>query len=407
MYVRQSLFITFIAACPPGMVFCCCADPRNVCRGHHRDAAGRVTDTGCGRVPGAAGVCQPDANHTGPGRCALFPLIILFTGRLNRRYLLMILMLLLMVANICAATATHFSVLVAARIIVGLSIGGIWAIAGGIAVRLVDSQHVALATSLIFAGVAAASVLGIPARVILGEWVGWRGVFGIMSLFSLAVLLLMLNLPSLPPVQAPAVRDFLTQLRRPVIRTGLLITLLLVTAHFMAFTFVRPILQRDPQLQAHELSGLLALYGIAGIAGNFVLGLLSGRHLFRAVFCITGGIALSLAGLLLLPAVPASHIIILTLWGMAYGGVSVTLMNWMIRYSAQAIEITRSLYIAFFNTGIAAGSAAGGMMVSAFSLQENVIAALICAAIVLILICGFVIRLYRPGRHRQANLDQV
>lgn len=223
------------------------------------------------------------------------PLIILFTGRLNRRYLLMILMLLLMVANICAATATHFSVLVAARIIVGLSIGGIWAIAGGIAVRLVDSRHVALATSLIF----------------------------------------------------------------------------------------------------------------AGVAGNFVLGLLSGRHLFRAVFCITGGIALSLAGLLLLPAVPASHIIILTLWGMAYGGVSVTLMNWMIRYSAQAIEITGSLYIAFFNTGIAAGSAAGGMMVSAFSLQENVIAALICAAIVLILICGFVIRLYRPGRHRQANLDQV
>ena len=68
------------------------------------------------------------------------PLIILFTGRLNRRYLLMILMLLLMAANICAATATHFSVLVAARIIVGLSIGGIWAIAGGIAVRLVDSR---------------------------------------------------------------------------------------------------------------------------------------------------------------------------------------------------------------------------------------------------------------------------
>lgn len=335
------------------------------------------------------------------------PLIILFTGRLNRRYLLMILMLLLMVANICAATATHFSVLVAARIIVGLSIGGIWAIAGGIAVRLVDSRHVALATSLIFAGVAAASVVGIPAGVILGEWVGWRGVFGIMSLFSLAVLLLMLNLPSLPPVQAPVVRDFLTQLRRPVILTGLLITLLLVTAHFMAFTFVRPILQQNPQLQAHELSGLLALYGIAGIAGNFVLGLLSSHHLFRAVFCITGGIALSLTGLLLLPAVPASHIIILMLWGMAYGGVSVTLMNWMIRYSAQAIEITGSLYIAFFNTGIAAGSAAGGMMVSAFSLQENVIAALICAAIVLILICGFVIRLYRPGRHRQANLDQV
>lgn len=134
---------------------------------------------------------------------------------------------------------------------------------------------------------------------------------------------------------------------RPAVRTGLLITLLLVTAHFMAFTFIRPVLQRDPQLQAHELSGLLALYGIAGIAGNFILGLLSGRHLFSAIFCITGGITLSLAGLLLLPAIPVFHIIILTLWGVVYGGVSVTLMNWMIRYSAQAIEITGALYIAF------------------------------------------------------------
>ena len=73
MYVRQSLFITFIAASPPGMVFRCCADSRNLCCGDYGNAAGRVTDTGCGRVPGATGVCQPDANHTSPGRCALFP----------------------------------------------------------------------------------------------------------------------------------------------------------------------------------------------------------------------------------------------------------------------------------------------------------------------------------------------
>lgn len=36
------------------------------------------------------------------------PLIILFTGRLNRRWLLMLLMAFLMAANICAATASHF-----------------------------------------------------------------------------------------------------------------------------------------------------------------------------------------------------------------------------------------------------------------------------------------------------------
>lgn len=82
-------------------------------------------------------------------------------------------------------------------------------------------------------------------------------------------------------------------------------------------------------------------------------------------------------------------------------------MNWMIRYSAQVIEITGSLYIAFFNTGIAAGSAAGGIIVSVFSLQENIMAALACSAMVLILVSGFVTRLYRTGRDRQTNLNQV
>lgn len=321
------------------------------------------------------------------------PLVILFAGRLNRRALLMILMALLMLANISAALAVHFYVLIAARIIVGLSIGGIWAIAGGIAVRLLPPRSVAAATSLIFGGVAAASVLGIPAGIMLGELTGWRGVFTIMSAFSLAILLFqMVCLPSLPCTQAPAVSRFITQLRRQVIRTGLFITLLLVTGHFMVFTFIRPLLHEDPQLQSRYLSGLLALYGIAGIAGNFLFGLLAGRHLYRAVFCIITGMTLTLAGMLFLPPVMAARIPLIILWGLTYGGVSVVLMTWMIRFSAPDIEITGSLYIAFFNAGIAAGSAAGGAFVSASALQGDIRAALSCLFAALLLTIIFILR---------------
>lgn len=321
------------------------------------------------------------------------PLVILFAGRLNRRALLMILTALLMLANISAALAVHFYVLVATRVIVGLSIGGIWAIAGGIAVRLLPVRSVTAATSLIFGGVAAASVLGIPAGIMLGELTGWRGVFIIMSAFSLVILLLqMVCLPSLPCTHAPAVSRFITQWRRPVIRTGLFITLLLVTGHFMVFTFIRPLLHEDPQLHPQNLSGLLALYGIAGIAGNFLFGLLAGRHLYRAVFGIITGIVLTLAGLLFLTPAMTTRLPLIILWGLTYGGVSVVLMTWMIRFSAPDIEITGALYIAFFNAGIAAGSAAGGMLVSAFSLQGDIRVALGCVFATLLLTAVFIIR---------------
>lgn len=61
----------------------------------------------------------------------------------------------------------------------------------------------------------------------------------------------------------------------------------------------------------------------------------------------------------------------MVLWGIAYGGVSVTLMTWMMRYSAHNIEATSSLYIAFFNSGIALGSALGGVFVSLYGLIGN------------------------------------
>ena len=50
----------------------------------------------------------------------------------------------------------------------GLCIGGIWSIAGGLAGRLAPPAAVALATSVIFGGVAVASVLGVPLGAAIG-----------------------------------------------------------------------------------------------------------------------------------------------------------------------------------------------------------------------------------------------
>ncbi|MEG1680452.1 MAG: MFS transporter, partial [Stenotrophomonas sp.] len=100
---------------------------------------------------------------------ALFaPLVVLAAGGINRRYILCALLALLAAANAASALAPSMHWMLAARLLVGLCMGGIWAIAGGLAMRLVSAQRVGLATSIIFGGVAAASVLGVP----LGAWVG-------------------------------------------------------------------------------------------------------------------------------------------------------------------------------------------------------------------------------------------
>lgn len=63
--------------------------------------------------------------------------------------------------------------------------GGIWAIAGGLAARLVPENAISLATSIIFGGVAAASVLGVP----IGTFIALTGTLWLACGLAVAALI--------------------------------------------------------------------------------------------------------------------------------------------------------------------------------------------------------------------------
>lgn len=300
------------------------------------------------------------------------PLIVLFTRSVDRKTLLLIGALLLTLCNLVAALTPYYWLLLISRLFVGVCIGIIWALAGVLVPRLVAAPAVALATSLVFGGVAAASVLGVPFGVLMGEWLGWRAAFASMSFISLLLFLsLLMQLPALPAMVSPTFKTFITEIKRPIIMNGLLITLLIVSGHFMAFTYIRALLSNNDLISVDLLGGLLLIYGLAGIVGNFLFGLTANKHLNFAVVMIASGLILSLGAYIFFPLSVWMALSIMVLWGIAYGGVSVTLMTWMMRYSAHNIEATSSLYIAFFNSGIALGSALGGVFVSLYGLIGN------------------------------------
>ncbi|ENM2493380.1 MFS transporter [Serratia marcescens] len=304
---------------------------------------------------------------------ALFaPLVVLGARRTDRRSLLIVFLLLLIAANLLAAAATSMALLFAARILLGFCIGGIWAIAGGLAERLVPPASVGLALSVIFGGVAAASVLGVPLGVFLGEALGWRMAFlAVAVLAALTLLLLLCVLPPLPVTQAVSWRSFTAQRANRRLRLGLLLTFLLVAGHFMAYTFVRPLLQTVAGIESRWVGALLFAYGVAGIVGNFIAGQAAAKRLRRTLALIALGLALAVLLLPLLGRAPLSGGAFLLLWGIAYGGVSVSLMAWMLKAAPNAVEVASSLYIALFNLAISCGSLAGGLVVDAGGLTIN------------------------------------
>ena len=317
------------------------------------------------------------------------PLVVIGARGIDRRRILCGLLLLLALANLGSALAPGMAAFLAARVLVGVCIGGIWAVAGGLAGRLVPAASIGLATAVIFGGVAVASVLGVPLGALIGNLAGWRSAFGAMAALSAAVLLLAaLALPPLPVAQSVTARQLADQWRNPGLRRGLFITLFLVAGHFMAYTFVRPVLQTMAGFAADWIGPLLFAYGVAGIAGNFLAGGAAARRLRATLLAIVSGLLATLALLPWLGDMRGAAAALLLLWGLSYGGVSVALQTCVMQAARGAVEAATSLFVGVFNLAIALGALAGGASVDHWGLPATLLAAAACMLAALAAVAG-------------------
>ncbi|WP_206305906.1 MFS transporter [Streptomyces sp. RFCAC02] len=298
------------------------------------------------------------------------PVVPVLVGGMDRRLLLLGLMGLMTLANVASALAPGFAVLVASRVLVGVAIGGFWAVASGLAVRLVTPAHVPRATAVVFGGVGAANVFGVPVGTLLGDLTGWRVAFASLSALALVALLALLAV--LPPLAAtrPVRPRFLAeQFRNPGVRVGILATLLVVTGHFAAYTFVSPVLQDLAGIDERFVGPLLFGFGLAGMAGNFLAGAALARSPYRTALAVAVALAVAIPLYPLLGRGPVGGAVLLIVWGLAFGGVSVSLQTWMIRTAPQAVEAASALWVAVFNLSIGLGALLGGLIIDSFAVE--------------------------------------
>lgn len=294
------------------------------------------------------------------------PAVPLAVGRLDRRISVAGLMVLLAAANAVSALATSLAVLLTARVLVGVALGGVWALAASLAVRLVPARSVSTALSAVFGGIGIASVLAVPAGTMLGELAGWRAAFGAAcGLALLVTAALALLLPPLPPEKPVLPRELLRLLGNPKVRTGLAFLVLVVTGHFAAYTYVRPVLENVSGIAPALIGLVLLAYGVAGVAGNFAAGALAPRRPRGVLLTLSAGIAAATALLAAAGGATPLALTVLLLWGLAYGGLSVSTQAWMLASAPESREPVGALFASVFNAAIALGAFTGGRAVDA------------------------------------------
>lgn len=314
-----------------------------------------------GVSPGAAGQTVTATALVG---AVAAPAIPLLTRRFDRRAVLLALTALLVLSNALAATAASLPVLLTARVMLGVALGGFWSMAAALAMRLVPEHLFARAMSLILTGVSVATVCAAPVGAWMGELWGWRSAFfaaGAVSLLAIAVQ--GATLPALPPRDNPSLRVLAQLLSRPGVRVALLAVLLVISGHFAGFTYVRPLMEDVAHLSVGAVSAVLLGYGIGGFFGNFAGGFIAERSERHAIV-FGGALIAALAGGLLLAGQSAIvTAVAVVLWGFAFGAFPVGFQAWIVRAAPDQAEGAGGLLVAAFQIAIASGAIGGGLLV--------------------------------------------
>jgi len=237
---------------------------------------------------------------------------MLLTSQVERRKLLIGLFVLFIASHVLSFLAWNFTVLVISRIGIAFAHAIFWSITASLAIRLAPAGKRAQALSLLATGTALAMVLGLPLGRIVGQLFGWRTTFFIIGLGALFTLLCLIKLlPKLPSEHSGSLKSLPLLMRRPALMSLYLLTVVVVTAHYTAYSYIEPFVQTVAGFSASFATVLLLLLGGAGIIGSLLFGKLGNRH---ASLLVSSAIGLLLACLLLL--LPASSPGF-SIWGLA------------------------------------------------------------------------------------------
>lgn len=310
-----------------------------------------------------------------PGVMAAFaaPLLPVAMKQLDRRYVLILLTFIMVIANTITAFSDNFTLLLLSRLVLGISIGGFWATAIALSGKLAPkSLPIAKATAVVMAGVTLATVLGVPIGTWLSEFYGWRSAFAITAVIGFIVLVLqVVFLPPLRPDAAIHLRDLAALLRIPKARSGMLIVLLIGLAHFCAYSYLAPFFKHIAGFDGTTIGMLLLLYGIAGVFGNAFAGY-SGNLNIRYTLAFVGiCFAIVFFGFPVFAIHETGAFILTALWGFAFGAFPTSANIWMFVHAPQAVEKGMPLFVGLFQVMIASGSLLGGFVVDHFN--ENIL----------------------------------
>ena len=286
--------------------------------------------------------------------------LTLATSWLDRRRLFLGLLSVVSLANILAALSPDYAVLALMRVVTALTHGVFWSILASLATRIAPEMPASRALAWAFGGISLAIVAGVPSAAAIGQWAGWRTAFGAFALLGFAVIAL--GAWRLPALKAEVRHAGGTWPRgNGRLTVAVLVTGLIVAAHFCGYTYIVPLLGRVAGVPSASIPMLLFLFGGAGAAGTVLAGWIGCRPTILALLAAIGIVA-GEAVMALASPFPLFAWLSMLLWGASVSVLIIGLQGWVLELAPAQPDAASALYVAAFNFGIGSGALVGGLV---------------------------------------------
>jgi MFS transporter, DHA1 family, inner membrane transport protein len=296
------------------------------------------------------------------------PLTIVASSMEPRRVLAAVL-LAFALGNFAATLEPSYAVIVVVRVIQGAALPVLVSIGSAAIAELAGRGREGQAVAHVYIGVAVAIVLAVPAGVVLAEYGGW-----IMSFISLAVLAAVATAvlgTAFPRLETSGLASMNAQamiLRRPAVLIHLLLSAILFTAMFAAYTYLAALLEAIAGFDGRRIAGALMGFGIAGLLGNWMAGRVADRGATAATVKVASVLMLAMGTVSLVGGRLMLLLPLLAVWGAAHTAAFLLCQVRVMLVAPNAPAFASSLNISAGNVGIAAGAVVGGWIVDHYGI---------------------------------------
>ncbi|OCA91957.1 MFS transporter [Pseudobacillus wudalianchiensis] len=301
------------------------------------------------------------------------PVLLTLTANIERKKLTLLALVTFLIGNIVAAVSPSYNLLLFARILSAASGSLLVVLCVTMASNVVSQAYRARAIGIVFMGISASLVLGVPIGLVLGNAFGWRAPFILICLLTVlsitGVYFFMGKLEARPSIPF---KDQLRTLKEGKILLAQLISFLFLAGHLTLYGYLTPFLKSSMHLDGTWVSAVYFIFGVAAVLGGGLGGVLADR--FGTKQTILSVLILFAVTLFSIPyttfALPL-FLMIMIIWSMLSWAITPAMQSYLIEVSPETADIQQSLNNSALHFGIAFGSFIGGLVIEHASVEQN------------------------------------